>query len=65
MDENEFEFEGKTYVSVDAGNLVAKCSPCAFYKTHDCVRLSDNGEIPYCDYCRDDMRNVIFVEKQK
>ena len=61
MDENEFEFEGKTYVAEhcsddDCGE--ADGNKCSFFKLN-CVRFNCIPEY------RIDGRNVIFVEKQQ
>ena len=57
MDENEFEYEGKTYVTApDDGEFF--CGGCAFESSR-CI-----GIIPECrPRFRIDGRNVIFVEK--
>lgn len=64
MNENEFEFEGKTYV---AKPYVAEssCNECAMFVGGDCIAIDVRG-IPDC-YCglRKDGMNVIFVEKQQ
>lgn len=57
MDENEFEFEGKSYVAVEQDKYPF-CSGCAFEfcgcsRVPECVRSK-----------RADNVNVIFVEKQ-
>lgn len=61
MNENEFEFDGKTYVSVAIGGF--SCDGCQLF--------NDGCSIAYGDYpcCsakgRLDGRAVIFVEKQQ
>lgn len=58
MDENEFEFEGFTYIAVDGAQ--DDCEGCTFLRSGACHR------IPYCyPSQRVDGRDVIFVEKQQ
>ena len=65
MNEDEFELNGKTYVSVKSKSKPAcyGCYGCAlFYGAFSCI--SDNH--PKCiGKARQDGRNVIFVEKQQ
>jgi hypothetical protein len=59
--ENEFEFEGKTYVAVEGGD----CYLCAMYIDDNCIGLGDNTTIPWCGMNdRDDKRYVHYAEKQ-
>ena len=62
MNENEFEFEGIAYVSVESGG---DCIGCSFKTNYDeCCASSDL--IPPCHHMdREDDMNVIFVEKQQ
>jgi hypothetical protein len=63
--ENEFEFEGKTYVAVDDKG---SCKECSFYSDQElrsCLALSHLEIIPRCyPYARKDRRDVNFKEKQ-
>ena len=62
MNEDEFELNGKLYVSEKAKSK-SSCSGCSlFYSAFSCI--SDNH--PKCiGKTRKDGRNVIFVEKQQ
>lgn len=66
MNENEFQFNGKTYIAVDGkagfpGYVL--CRRCAFLKEF-CYKLVRSEKIPAClaSY-RKDNRDVYFVEK--
>lgn len=61
MDENEFEFEGSTYISVKSDG----CDGCSFHKGQEsCYALCK--EVPFCAPSkRSDGIGVIFVEKQR
>lgn len=62
MNENEFEFNGKTYVAVEDESPL--CSGCAFFEYH-CIRLQTFGKIPRCTVIdREDGRLVKFFEKE-
>lgn len=58
MNENEFEYNGKMYVTTDSdGN----CDGCHLVDSDDCLY----GDRPACTSShRSDGRYVIFVEKQ-
>lgn len=63
MNENEFQFRGKTYVAVrdddDSG-----CDKCAFAFDIACATLHLREEFPPCiAQIREDGKNVHFVEK--
>ena len=58
MNENEFELDGKVYVSVDVDH--DSCCKCAL-RVHPCYLTN----FPHCTpNDRKDKRNVIFVERQ-
>ena len=60
MDENEFEFEGKTYVAEHCS-----ADDCGFTDGKQCSFISlDCSRFNCFPECRADGRNVIFVEKQ-
>ena len=60
MDENEFEFEGKTYVAEHCS-----ADDCGSTDGKQCSFISlDCGQFNCFPECRVDGRNVIFVEKQ-
>lgn len=62
MDENEFRYDGKTFVAVEDEDEIP-CTRCALWKV-DCYWLRAHGEIPHCsERLRKDGRNVRFVEK--
>ena len=64
MEENEFEFDGKTYVSRHKAKSMSRCQYCAFSMCFECI--DDESAIPQCVGCyRIDGRDVIFVEKQQ
>lgn len=64
MDDNEFEFEGINFRTVDAKPFFA-CERCSFHM-RPCTKFIKNGDIPPCqDWKRSDGRDVIFVEKQQ
>lgn len=64
MDENEFEFKGKIYVSRHKAKSMSRCQYCAFSVNFECV--DDESEVPNCvGNTRADGRDVIFVEKQQ
>lgn len=57
MNNNEFEYQGKIYVSVESNG----CSGCAF-----CIYTDGCYKAPSCDYAtRTDGVSVVFVEKQQ
>jgi hypothetical protein len=62
MSEDEFEYNGKTYIAVDSKG----CDFCAMVMGGECLCLGDDAQnIPQCygDF-RIDKRNVHFEEKQ-
>lgn len=60
---DQFEFEGKTYTTLDA-RIDRGCSICSF-NHKPCEMLICCADIPPCqDWKRPDGRDVIFVEKQ-
>jgi hypothetical protein len=63
IDENEFEFEGKTYVAVEG----AGCEGCHIMRDHSETMpcLGSYERIPACLWSdRSDKRNKVFKEKQ-
>lgn len=64
MNENEFDFNGATFVAVKSA-LEDGCARCAFQDA-DCVKLLGAGKMPTCVWTdRGDRRNVIFVIKDR
>ena len=62
MNENEFEYEGKTFEAIEKAKSMSRCTYCAFEKGVECL---EEVEIPGCSReVRLDGRSVIFVEKQ-
>lgn len=62
MNENEFDYNGATFVAVKSA-LESGCERCAFCDA-DCVKLLGAGRIPTCVWQdRADKRNVIFIRK--
>lgn len=60
MNENEFEYNGKTYVVEQSGG---ECIGCAFLHDDDCSVPFEH--VPPCHHVdRNDETDVIFVEKQ-
>lgn len=65
MNENEFEYKGKIYISIDdPGN----CFDCAFYNKNDrrpCSLIPGCIDVPPCFKSqRKDKREVIFKEQK-
>lgn len=68
MNENEFEYDGKTYIAVeDTGLKSEACKNCVFFDLlRCCLMLRVRGIIPNClNGVRNDGRDVHFVEKYK
>lgn len=60
--ENEFRFDGKTYVAIESEKN-KRCNGCAFWEEY-CMQLQLRGKIPRCyKEFRADGKNVHFVEK--
>lgn len=64
MDDNEFKYRGCLLAAQEGKN---SCEGCFFESMEfDCEEMKDKEIIPFCtELCRDDMRDVIFVEKQQ
>lgn len=61
MNENEFDYNAKTYVAVETEK---PCDKCAFVRDIGCVSLKIRGIIPEClSRFRADGKRVFFVEK--
>lgn len=58
--ENEFKYDGKTYVAKDFFD----CDFCAFHNM-SCGKLRHDRKIPHCDHTRDDRRSVQFELKEE
>lgn len=64
MNENEFEYNGKTYIAINAPMAGNCCQECAFSPA-SCMQLLDSTKIPPCTRTgRMDNRSVIFIEKK-